>query len=129
MAFITLHSVTLLISIAFVLIVLWQIIPPRGVGQITVDELAELLNEKNKDYQFLDIRCPENYERLHVYGFRNIPLNRLKKEIDNLSKDKKVVVLCQRGVYGNEACRILKRRGFTDLANVRGGVVTWEPHD
>ena len=129
MAFITLHSVILLISIVFALIVLWQIIPPRGVDQITVDELAELLEEKNEKHQFIDIRSPKKFESLHVYGFRNIPLNNLKKEIDSLSKDQKVVIMDQRGIYGNEACRILKRRGFTDLANVRGGVVTWEPHD
>ena len=53
----------------------------------------------------------------------------MKHEIDTLSKDKKIVVICQRGFDGNEACKILKREGFTDLANVRGGVVTWEPHD
>lgn len=129
MAFITLHSVILLISIVFALIVLWQIIPPRGVEQITVDELAELLEEKDENHQFIDIRSPKKFESLHVYGFRNIPLNNLKKEIDSLSKDQKVVIMDQRGIYGNEACRILKRRGFTDLANVRGGVVTWEPHD
>src|SRR5690625_925484 len=129
MTFITLHSVILLISIVFALIVLWQIIPPRGVEQITVDELAELLEEKDENHQFIDIRSPKKFESLHVYGFRNIPLNNLKKEIDSLSKDQKVVIMDQRGIYGNEACRILKRRGFTDLANVRGGVVTWEPHD
>lgn len=129
MEFLSLNSVITLISITFGLIVLWQIIPPRGVEQITVDQLLELLAEKNKGYQFIDIRSPEKFNRLHVYGFRNIPLNDLKKEIDTLSKDKKVVVICQRGVYGNEACRILKRQGFTDLANVRGGVVSWEPHD
>lgn len=129
MVFITVQSVTLLISIAFALVVLWQIIPPRGVDQITVDELAELLEEDEANYQFIDIRSPDKFESLHVYGFRNIPLNNLKKEIDSLSKDQKVVIIDQRGIYGNEACRILKRRGFTDLANVRGGVTTWEPHD
>ncbi|HLS20514.1 MAG TPA: rhodanese-like domain-containing protein [Bacillota bacterium] len=129
MEFITLHSVIFIFSVIFALIVLWQIIPPRGVEQITVDKLLELLAEKNDTYQFIDIRSPEKFERLHVYGFRNIPLNDLKKEIGTLSKDKKVVVICQRGIYGNEACRILKRRGFSDLANVRGGVVSWEPHD
>src|SRR5690625_2358949 len=129
MEFITLHSVIFMLSVIFALIVLWQIIPPRGVEQITADILVEWLAEKKDTYQFIDIRSPEKFERLHVYGFRNIPLNDLKKEIDTLSKDKKVVVICQRGIYGNEACRILKRRGFSDLANVRGGVVSWEPHD
>jgi len=129
MEFFTLHSVIFLMSMAFALSVLWQIIPPRGVTQITVDQLVEMLAEEDNDYQFIDIRSPDKYARLHVYGFRNIPLTELKKKVDTLSKDKKVVIICQRGVEGNEACRILKRRGFSDLTNVRGGVISWEPHD
>lgn len=129
MEFISLHTVILFISITFAIIVLLQIIPPRGVDQITVHELTDMLEDRDHDYQLIDIRSPEKYQELHVYGFRNIPLNDLKKEVDTLSKDKRTVIMCQRGVYGNEACRILKRRGFSDLANVRGGFVTWVPHE
>jgi len=123
------HVIILAISITFAIIVLIQILPPRGVEQITVYDLADMLKDKDNDYQYIDVRSPKKFRELHVYGFKNIPLNDLKKEIDTLSKDKKVVVMCQRGIYGNEACKILKRQGFSDLANVRGGVVTWEPHD
>lgn len=128
MSIVSLHVIILGISITFAIYVLLQIFPPRGVEQITVYDLAEMLEEEN-DYQYIDIRPPKEFQRLHVYGFKNIPLTDLKKEIDTLSKDKKVVVMCKRGIYGNEACKILKRRGFSDLANVRGGLVTWEPHD
>src|SRR5699024_1280339 len=123
------HVIILAISITFAIIVLIQFLPPRGVEQITVYDLADMLKDKDNDYQYIDVRSPKKFRELHVYGFKNIPLNDLKKEIDTLSKDKKVVVMCQRGIYGNEACKILKRQGFSDLANVRGGVVTWEPHD
>lgn len=129
MTLLSLHVIILAISITFAIVVLIQIFPPRGVKQITVNELADMLEDQDNDYQYIDIRPAKQFQKLHVYGFKNIPLNDLKKEIDTLSKDKKVVVMCQRGIYGNEACKILKRQGFSDLANVRGGVVTWEPHE
>ncbi|HLR80586.1 MAG TPA: rhodanese-like domain-containing protein [Bacillota bacterium] len=117
-------------SILFGAIVLIEVLPPRGVEQITVIELIELLKDRSKNnYQYIDVRTSKQFHRLHVFGFNNIPLHDLKKKANQLSKDKKVVVISERGIGGNEACKILKRRGFSNLANVRGGVVTWESHE
>lgn len=118
------------ISFLFGFLVLKKIFPPRGVEQITVDELREMLKNKDQEeYQYIDVRKPREYEKLHVFGFKNIPLHDLKKEAKTLDRDKKIVTICQTGMRGNEACKRLKRWGFTDLANVRGGVSTWEPHN
>lgn len=117
------------ISILFGALVLKKILPPRGVEQITADELRHMLKAEEKDaFQLIDVRTKREYEKLHVYGFKNIPLHELKGKIDTLSKDKQIVVICQTGMRGNEACKRLKRWGFTRLTNVRGGVSTWEPH-
>lgn len=127
MAF-SLHVIVLFASCSFATIILFEIFPPRGVEQINVIELSEMLAEHKEDYQYIDVRPVDEFNELHVFGFQNIPFKQLKKELHTLSKEKKVVVICQRGTIGNEACRLLKRNGFTDLANVRGGVITWEPH-
>ncbi|MGM8212288.1 rhodanese-like domain-containing protein [Virgibacillus sp. W0430] len=117
------------ISITFGALVLKKILPPRGVEQLTVDELRPMLKSNtNDEYQFIDVRTVREYEKLHIYGFKNIPLHELKSKLNTLSKEKQIVVICQTGMRGNEACKRLKRRGFTKLANVRGGVSTWEPH-
>lgn len=112
-------------SIVFGLLVLKKILPARGVEQITVDELRDML--KDDSVQLIDVRPPAEYSRFHIYGFDNIPLKHIRKEADTLSKDKKVVLICQTGTRGNEASKRLKRRGFKDLANVRGGLSTWDP--
>jgi|GEM_PF-1196790 len=125
----TVHIIILMISITFAITVLVQIFPPRGVEQITVYELADMLADQENTYQYIDVRPAKQFNRLHVFGFKNIPLDELKQRLNTLSKDKKVVVMCERGIDGNEACKILKRRGFKNLANVRGGIVAWEPHD
>ena len=116
-------------SIGFGAIVLFDVLPPRGVKQITVLELKDMLKSKEKhDYQYIDVRTAEQFNRMHVFGFRNIPLQDLKKDTESLVKDKEIVIISQRGITGNEACKLLKKRGFKDLTNVRGGVVSWEPH-
>jgi len=116
-------------SIGFGAIVLFDVLPPRGVKQITVLELKDMLKNKEiHDYQYIDVRTAEQFNRMHVFGFRNIPLQDLKKDTESLVKDKEIVIISQRGITGNEACKLLKKRGFKDLTNVRGGVVSWEPH-
>lgn len=112
-------------SILFAFFVLKKILPARGVDQITVDELRGML--KDDSVQLIDVRPPAQYSRFHIYGFDNIPLKDIRKEADTLSKDKKVVLICQTGAQANEASKRLKRRGFKDIANVRGGLSTWEP--
>lgn len=114
-----------LFSITFGFLVLKKILPARGVDQITVDELRGLL--KDDSVQLIDVRPPAQFSRFHIYGFNNIPLKEIRNQSDKLSKEKKVVLICQTGAQGNEASKRLKRRGFTNLANVRGGLSTWEP--
>jgi len=121
----TFAIINILASVIFALLVFMKILPGRGVKQITVDELRKML--KDESVQFIDVRPPAKYNQFHVYGFENIPLRHIRKESKSLSKDKKTVVICQTGARGNEACKRLKRRGFTDLSNVRGGLSTWEP--
>lgn len=125
---ISMHTIVLFFSCAFATIVLFNILPPLGVDQITVNELNKMLEQKRKEYQYIDVRPVHQFKQLHVFGFKNIPLKDLKKKLNTLSKDQKVVVICERGNHSNEACKILKRNGFSNLANVRGGIITWEPH-
>lgn len=117
------------VTVVFVSYVLKKIIPGRGIGQITADQLREYLNEESikKDTQFIDVRKPMEYAQFHIPGFRNIPLKEIKQEAKNLNKNQKVVVIDRTGMKGNEAAKRLKRRGFKDIENVQGGLSTWTP--
>lgn len=123
------QSLIFVMSVTFAVIVLFDVLPPRGVRQITVIKLREMMKDDTQsDIQYIDVRPATRFIRLHVFGFKNIPLDELKKEVGELAKDRKIVVMSERGYYGNKACKLLKRKGFSKLANVRGGMVTWEPH-
>lgn len=100
-----------------------RMLPAKGVRQISTTELKGLLNQKG--YQFIDVRTPQEFKANHIRGFINIPLTRLMNSQNKLSKDKEIVVICQTGARSNNATKILKKRGFTKLANVRGGMSAW----
>lgn len=111
-------------SVIFSLIVLKVILPARGVEQIRVGELHNRLEDES--IQFIDVRPPMQYERFHIFGFKNIPFRQLRKKAAQLDKQRPVVTICQTGAYGNRACKRLKRYGFKQLSNVQGGLSTWE---
>lgn len=98
--------------------------PAKGVRQISTAELKDLLKEK-KAYEFIDVRTPQEFKMNHIRGFKNIPLQRLVNRQGELSKDKEIVVICQSGARSNNATKMLKKVGFTKLANVKGGISTW----
>src|SRR5699024_4861494 len=104
---------------------LWKIFPAREDRQIRTPQLKERM--QNDDIQFVEVRYTQQYNQFHIYGMQNIPLKDIRKEATKLNKDQPVVLVCQTGTKGNEACKRLKRRGFKKLANLQGGLSTWEP--
>ncbi|MDD9150257.1 MULTISPECIES: rhodanese-like domain-containing protein [unclassified Sporolactobacillus] len=115
------------ISIILGLIIVWLIFkrtgPIKGVRNITTEELRREL--KNKGKQFIDVRTPAEYKGNHIREFRNVPLNQLPQKLDQFSKDKEIVVICQSGMRSARASKILKRNGFEKITNVKGGMNAW----
>lgn len=68
----------------------------------------------------LDTRTPGEYNRGHVSGFINIPVDGLRERISEIEKGKPVYVMCQSGLRSYIASRILAGNGF-DAYNFAGG--------
>ena len=68
----------------------------------------------------LDTRTPGEYQRGHVDGFVNIPVDNLREHLDEIPKEKPVYVMCQSGLRSYIATRILEGNGYTAY-NFSGG--------
>ena len=68
----------------------------------------------------LDTRTVGEYNRGHIEGFRNIPVDELRERIGELEKNKPVYVICQSGLRSYIATRILEGYGF-EAYNFAGG--------
>lgn len=108
----------------FMLFIIKRIIPTKGVRQISTTDLKNELKDKNK--QFVDVRTPGEFKGNNIKGFKNLPLQQLAQKAEKeLSKDKEVVVICQSGMRSQNATKILKKLGFTNVTNVKGGMSAW----
>ncbi|HLR15721.1 MAG TPA: rhodanese-like domain-containing protein [Bacillota bacterium] len=109
--------------VLFIGTIIYRMLPARGVPQITPKELEKKLEENNS--QLLDVRSSREFKAYHIKGFTNIPVRALRKNLDKLDKDKELIVICHTGVRSSDACKRLKRYGYTNLVNVKGGLSKW----
>ncbi|AZU61625.1 CoA-disulfide reductase [Neobacillus mesonae] len=72
----------------------------------------------------IDVREPMERELGFIEGSTNIPLNDLRKRLEELPKDQTIYVSCQVGLRGYLASRILKNNGY-HVKNVDGGWKTY----
>ncbi|WP_396266093.1 rhodanese-like domain-containing protein [Halobacillus salinarum] len=97
--------------------------PVKGMDNITASQAKARTNEK--DVQFVDVRTPHEYKANHSKKFKNIPLGELPKRMNDLDKNKEVVVICQSGMRSAKAAKLLKKQGFEKVTNIKGGMNAW----
>ena len=68
----------------------------------------------------LDVRTEWEYQRGHLDGFQNVPLDDLREHLDELDRSKPVYVNCQTGLRSYLACRLLTQYGFS-CSHLSGG--------
>lgn len=73
----------------------------------------------------LDVRTAEEYALGSIPGFRNLPLDELREHLQEIPREKPVVVSCAVGLRGYLAARILMQHGFRQVFNLSGGYKTW----
>ncbi|KAB7672093.1 rhodanese-like domain-containing protein [Bacillus sp. B1-b2] len=113
-----------LVIVLLLLFFLKKLLPIKGVNNITTTELRKELNNKNK--QFVDVRTNGEFKGNHIKGFKNIPLHQLAQLAEKeLSKEKEVIVICQSGMRSQQASKTLKKLGFGNVTNVKGGISAW----
>jgi NADPH-dependent 2,4-dienoyl-CoA reductase/sulfur reductase-like enzyme/peroxiredoxin family protein/rhodanese-related sulfurtransferase/TusA-related sulfurtransferase len=86
---------------------------------------AEDFPEKTAGAFLVDVRGPQEYELSHIPGAVNIPLGKLRAQLNRLPRDKPVYVYCKVGFRSYLAYRLLRQRGFTQVATLAGGSLTF----
>ncbi|CAH0527720.1 Coenzyme A disulfide reductase [Allocatenococcus thiocycli] len=89
---------------------------------IHYDEMDSLTD----DQVLLDVRNPGELESVgFIKDAINIPVDQLRHRMDELPKDKEIVIYCQVGLRGNVAYRQLVNNGFK-ARNLIGGYRTYK---
>lgn len=75
---------------------------------------------------FLDVREPSEWSQAHIPGSTLISLGELEKRVNEVPRDKEIVVVCQSGTRSKAGRDLLINAGFTQVACMQGGLNEWK---
>lgn len=64
----------------------------------------------------VDVRSPQEFKAGHIQKSKNVPLDRLDKQLKKWSTDQALIFCCASGMRSGMATRVAKGKGF-DCAN------------
>jgi hydroxyacylglutathione hydrolase len=95
------------------------------VERVTAAALAEQL-DGGEPPLVLDVRTEGEWQSGRIAESVNIPLARLAERLDELPRERAIVVHCTSGYRAAIAASILQAAGFGDVADLVGGLAAWE---
>ncbi len=90
--------------------------------EVSVTEAAAL---RDAGAFVLDVREPEEWVESHIPGATLIPLGELASRVNEVPKDRQVVVVCRSGNRSQQGRDILLAAGFEQVTSMAGGIKQW----
>ncbi len=91
--------------------------------EISVVEAAEA---RNAGAFILDVREQDEWDALHIPDATLIPLGQLESRLNEVPRDKEIVVVCRSGNRSAAGRDILLQAGFENVTSMAGGMNEWK---
>ena len=120
--------------IAILIFASWDEDGLSGFENVTVEEAKNMI--EREDVFVLDVRTPAEFDESHIEGATLIPVTNsggsnlnhdqlLEARINEVPKDRKILVYCRTGHRSTAASMILVNAGYSDVYNMQGGITAW----
>ncbi|MBI9038006.1 MAG: rhodanese-like domain-containing protein [Bacteroidales bacterium] len=107
------------------------------IEEITVDELNKKI-ENQEDFLLIDVRQAAEYQKSNIPGSLLIPRGLIEFKIGDDAfweeeflytpeKDAEIILYCKKGDRGILATKALTELGYTNVKNLSGGIIAWDP--
>jgi rhodanese-related sulfurtransferase len=74
----------------------------------------------------LDVREPHEFADVRVEGSLLVPMSQLSGRLEEIPRDRPLLVLCQVGGRSARVTGFLRQQGWEDVGNVAGGIDAWQ---
>ena len=116
--------------LAIVALVIYLLAVSVGGGNSSIPASEISVDEAYSMYQkgafVLDVRTQAEWDDFHVPGATLIPLDELASRVNELPRDKPIIVVCRSGHRSQEGRDILLAAGFTQVTCMTGGLDAWK---
>jgi rhodanese-related sulfurtransferase len=92
----------------------------------TVDVATVNALQGRNDVVVLDVREHSEYDAGHIPGVKLIPMGAVAGRLNEIPKDKPVIVTCHSGNRSGQVTDYLRQQGYTNVHNMAGGIAAWQ---
>lgn len=86
---------------------------------------AKTLIDKNKNMYLLDVRTPQENSQAKLAGTVLIPINEFERRINEVPKNRPILVYCAVGSRSKPVAEFLSQRGYKEVYHMSDGIVGW----
>lgn len=99
----------------------------NGIRLVSADEGAALLDDAPENLVILDVRTPEEFTEARIDGAVMIDFydDDFEAQLAELDPDATYLLYCRSGNRSGQTTEIMRTLGFTDVADVDGGILAW----
>jgi rhodanese-related sulfurtransferase len=94
------------------------------INEIDSSELERRMAAGEEVY-LLDIRTDAEVAQGVLPGARHLPMHLLPMRMGAFPRDQEIVLYCRSGARSYHACAFLLQQGFTNVTNLRSGIIGW----
>ena len=91
-------------------------------------DAVEARSRQQAGAQIVDVREPDEWRAGHIPGAVHLPLASLQARMRDLDPRRELIVVCRSGNRSAMAVSLLQSAGFTEAANLDGGMIAWGRH-
>jgi rhodanese-related sulfurtransferase len=74
----------------------------------------------------IDVRTPGERQQKFIDGSLSMPLNRLPQRMEELPRNRPLLLYCAGGYRSSIAASLLQKAGFDGVREIAGGMAAWE---
>jgi len=95
-------------------------------GSVDPSAATEMIN--HQEAVVVDVRPSADFHKGHIINAISIPSNGFANQIGTLNKYKErpIIVSCRSGAQSSAACQQLRKAGFEQVYNLKGGILAWQ---
>jgi len=94
------------------------------IRDISVEEL-KARRDRGENPLVLDVREDWELQLARIPNVLHVPMNQLPERLAEFSREAETIVMCHAGGRSMRVAQFLSNQGFTNVANLAGGISAW----
>ncbi|GAM09710.1 hypothetical protein OR1_01990 [Geobacter sp. OR-1] len=113
-----------IVSLVFLLGLIAVTAFSAGYRNISSTEARKMIDQKKNIY-LLDVRTHEEYRQARLKGSILIPINEIERRLNEVPKNRPILVYCAVGSRSNLVAGFLAGKGYAEVYNMQDGIMGW----